>query len=90
MFSQVKNEVGASYTVFAFWCKRGLACMCLEPFTPSRKYGAEFSERSEIRFRKSVDFRKTTDLFIIIQNNQDTKISYLMKVFRKSEFLINY
>ena len=51
--------------------------MCLEPFTPSRKYGAEFPERSKIRFRKSVDFWKTTDLFII-QNNQDTKISYLM------------
>ena len=31
------------------WCKRGLVCMCLEPFTPSRNYGAEFSERSEIR-----------------------------------------
>ena len=36
-----------SYTVFAFWCgKRGLVCMCFEPFTPSRKYGAEFPERS--------------------------------------------
>ena len=47
--------------------------MCFEPFTPSRKYGVEFPKRSEIRIRKSVDFRKTTDLFII-QNNQDTKI----------------
>ena len=27
--------------------------MCFEPFTtPSRKYGVEFPERSEIRFRK--------------------------------------
>ena len=51
--------------------------MCLEPFTPNRKYGAEFPERSEMRFRKSVDFRKTTDLFII-QNNQGTKIFYLL------------
>ena len=52
-----------SYTVFAFWCKRGLVCMCFEPFTPSRKYGVEYPERSEIRFRKSVDFRKTTDFY---------------------------
>ena len=28
------------------------------PFTPNRKYGAEFPEHSENRFRKSVDFRK--------------------------------
>ena len=52
--------------------------MCFEPFTPSRKYGAEFPERSEIWFRKSVDyFRKTTDL-IIIQKNQGTKFFYLL------------
>ena len=54
--------------------------MCFEPSTPSRKYGVEYPERSgEIRFRKSVDFRKTMDLWIsfIIQNNQDTKIFYL-------------
>ena len=59
--------------------------MCFEPFTPSRKYGVEYPERSEIRFRKSVDFRKTTDLFII-QNNHDTKTTD----FRKSEFPINH
>ena len=40
-----------SYTVFVFWCKRGLVCRCLKPFTPNRKYGAEFPERSENRFR---------------------------------------
>ena len=51
--------------------------MCLEPLAPNRKYGAEFPECSEIRFKKSVDFRKTTDLFII-QNNHDTKIFYLL------------
>ena len=50
--------------------------MCLELFTLNRKYGAEFPERSEIRFRKSVDFRKLDGF---IHNN-----------FRKSEFLINY
>ena len=35
--------------------------MCLEPFTPSKKYGAEFPERSEIR--STVDFRKSMDLW---------------------------
>ena len=59
-----KNILGndaRSYTVFVFWCNRGLVCWCLKPFTPNRKYGAEFPERSENRFRYSVDFRKTTD-----------------------------
>ena len=58
---KAKRIYWESYTVFVFWCKRGLVCRCLKPFTPNRKYGAEFPERSENRFRKSVDFRKTTD-----------------------------
>ena len=50
--------------------------MCLEPlvYIDYEKIRCKVSERrSEIWFRKSVDFRKTTDLFII-QNNHDTKI----------------
>ena len=61
VFIQITACIMKSYTVFAFWCKRGLVCMCFEPFTPIRKYGVEYSERSEMRFRmKSVDFRKRT------------------------------
>ena len=45
------TTTSTSYTVFVFWCKRGLVCRCLKPFTPNRNYGAEFPERSENRFR---------------------------------------
>ena len=52
--------------------------MCFEPFTPSRKYGVEFPERSDIRFRKSVGFTENNGfkqrILFINQNNQDTKI----------------